>query len=156
MVSINCSHFPPILYAICTVNEIYFPSVRFGWLCNVTNIYFLSLTLFMFVCLFCFALFLGFFLVFGFFLCFFTYHWRIIHQTWPLPVYGFNADLNSALTATEQWMFISVPYLLWLGHIRSCHYLFLRLRSVRAGIRKPILNSSCEAIALTDCATYKL
>ena len=75
-----------------------------------------------------------------------------------------NFDLCSALMTIEQWGFFSVPHLLWHGasvyngnlskdpwhsHLLlivwlwSCHYLFLRLRSVAAGIRTPQL-SACD------------
>ena len=75
---------------------------------------------------------------------FFT-HWRRHHCRWKAAKF----DLCSALMAIEQWGFFRVPHLLWHGvsedtwhshllpSIRpwSCHYLFLRLRSVAAGIR---------------------
>ena len=72
------------------------------------------------------------------------------HDRWTAA----NFDLCSALMAIEQWGFFSVPNLLsygafvYNGHFRwpvkhlllsvwlsSCHYLFLRLRPVAAGIR---------------------
>ena len=77
--------------------------------------------------------------------------WRRNHYGWRAS----NFDLCWALTAIEQWGFLSVPHLLCTGHPFildqwhlhllqsvwqwSCHYLFLRLRSVAAGIRTPNL-----------------
>ena len=75
------------------------------------------------------------------------------HDRWRAAYF----DLWSALMAIAQWGFFSVPYLLWHGaslyknHLRgpwyshllpsawqwSCHYLFLRSRSVVAGNRTP-------------------
>ena len=82
---------------------------------------------------------------------FFTHIWRSHHYRWKTE----NFDLCSALMVIEQWEFLSVPHLLWHGnpfimvisedpwhsHLYPsvwqwcCHYLFLRLRSVAAGIR---------------------
>ena len=84
----------------------------------------------------------------------FSLIWRCQH--WWMSA---NFDLCSALMAFEHWWFFGVPYLLWHGasvyngHLReavtltklpnvlqwSCHCLFLRLRSVAAGIWTPIL-----------------
>ena len=77
-----------------------------------------------------------------------------------------NFDLCSALMTTEQWGFFNVSHLLWhrptlyYGHLRgpvtshsyllpsvwqwSCHYLFLRLRSVVTGDRTPISRTRGE------------
>ena len=82
----------------------------------------------------------------------FSLIWRRHHCRWRAA----NFDLCSALMAIEQWWFFSVPHLLWHGasvyngrdthtycwafsSAWSCHYLFLRLRSVAAGIRTPNL-----------------
>ena len=77
---------------------------------------------------------------------------------WRRHHYGYRTakfDLNSTLLAIEQWELFCVSHLLWNGasvyngHLRgsvtltpiveqwSCHYLFLRLRTVAAGIRTP-------------------
>ena len=88
-----------------------------------------------------------------------------------------NFDLCSALMAIEQLGFFSMPHLMWHGasvyngHLRgpvtlasiaerlvwqwSCHYLFLRLRSVAAGIRTPNLlllrpTLNCATAAVTN------
>ena len=86
-------------------------------------------------------------------------------ETSPLPCRcrATNFDLYSALMATEQWGFFSVPRLLWRGAsvyngrlsgplaltsnserlavemFLHCIVLFLRLKSVAAGIRTPKL-----------------
>ena len=86
----------------------------------------------------------------------FSLIWRRHHYRWRAA----NFDLCSALMAIEQWGFLSVPHLLWhgafiyIGHLRGpvtlTHvaerlavelslYLFLRHRSVTAGIRTPTL-----------------
>ena len=81
----------------------------------------------------------------------FSLIWRRHHCRWRAA----NFDLCSALMALEQWGFLSMPHLLWYGptvyngHLWgpvtltylqsvwqwSCHYLFLRLRSVVNGYR---------------------
>ena len=78
----------------------------------------------------------------------FSLIWGHHHCRWRAE----NFDLCTALMAIEQWVFFSVPHLLCHGasvynvHLRghshlwlnveqwSCHYLFLLLRSVAAGI----------------------
>ena len=79
--------------------------------------------------------------------------WKCHHCRW----WATSFDLWSALMVIEQWGFFSVTHVLWHGesvytmvckdswhsHLLlsvwqwSCHYLFLRLRSVAAGIRTP-------------------
>ena len=81
--------------------------------------------------------------------------WRRHHDRWSAA----NFDLCSALIAIERWGVFSIPHLLWHGasvyngHLRgpvtltplpscwqwSCHYLFLRLRSVTASLDIQIL-----------------
>ena len=87
----------------------------------------------------------------------FSLNWRHHHCRWRAA----NFDLYSAFMAIEQWGFLSVSHLLWHwasiynGHPKdpwhssshllpsvwqwSCHYLFLRHKSVAAGIRTPNL-----------------
>ena len=81
-------------------------------------------------------------------------------ETSPLPVKGFKFGLCSALMTFEQWGLFSVPHLYcdagllfimvfsehpWHSHLLSnvwrlsCHYLFLRHRSVSPVIQTPSL-----------------
>ena len=99
----------------------------------------------------------------------FSLIWRRHHYRWKAA----NFDLRSALTAIEQWGFFSVPHLLWHGlSVYNGHllgpkpltsiaeslavelslYLFLRLRSVAAGIRASNLPLAGRTL-LTDCST---
>ena len=75
----------------------------------------------------------------------------------PLPVKGCKFWPMLSTYGHEQWGIFSVPHLMWPGasiyngHLRgpvtltpyaeqwSCHYFFLRLRSVASGIRTPNL-----------------
>ena len=95
--------------------------------------------------------------------------WRRHHYRWRAA----NFDLCSALMAIEQWGFFSVPHLLWHGvsvyngHLQGpvtltpiverlvvemSLYLFLLLRSIAVGIRRPNL-TLCRTNALTQCTT---
>ena len=87
---------------------------------------------------------------------FFT-NMRCHHCRWRAA----NLDSRSALMAIEQWGFFNVPHILrhgptlYNGYLRgpvllpsvwqwSCHYLFLRLRSVATGDRDPIFSMRRE------------
>ena len=77
-------------------------------------------------------------------------------------------DRYSALMAIEQRLLFSVPHILWNGAsasggpvihlfpsvlLWSCHYVYLRHRSVVAEIRTLLTPSACKANALTHCTT---
>ena len=96
-------------------------------------------------------------------------------ETSPLPVKGCKFWPMLAFMAIEQWGFFNVPHPLrqgptvYKGHLQgpvnshlmpsvwqwSCHYLFLRLRSIETGDRTPISRTQGERSTPTPPRRWK-